>query len=66
MVKSGGDVVLAITRDITDRKRAEHEVVHQRDFLRTVVNTAQSIFCVVTTSTGPAVFPGDDLHSRNP
>jgi PAS domain S-box-containing protein len=49
MVKSGDDEVLAITRDITDRKRAEQEVLHQRDFLRTVVNTAQSIFCVVTT-----------------
>ncbi len=48
MVKSGEDEVLAITRDITDRKRAEQEVVHQRDFLRTVVNTATSIFLVVT------------------
>ena len=48
MVKSGDDEVLAITRDITDRKRAEQEVVHQRDFLRTVVNTATSIFLVVT------------------
>ncbi len=48
MVKSGEDEVLAITRDITDRKRAEQEVVHQRDFLRTVVNTATSVFLVVT------------------
>ncbi len=49
MVKSGDDEVLAITREITDRKRAEQSVVRQRDFLRTVVNTATSIFCVVTT-----------------
>ena len=48
MVKSGEDEVLAITRDITDRKRAEREVLRQRDFLGTVVNTAKSIFCVVT------------------
>jgi PAS domain S-box-containing protein len=48
MVKSGDDEVLSINRDITDRKRAEREVVLQRDFLTTVVNTAKSIFCVVT------------------
>ena len=48
MVRSGKDEVLAITRDITDRKRAEREVLRQRDFLGTVVNTAKSIFCVVT------------------
>ena len=48
MVRSGEDEVLAITRDVTDRKRAEQEVLRQRDFLSTVVNTAQSIFCVVT------------------
>ena len=33
MVKSGEDEVLAITRDITDRKHAEQEIVRQRDFL---------------------------------
>jgi PAS domain S-box-containing protein len=48
MVKSGDNEVLSINRDITDRKRAEREVVLQRDFLTTVVNTAKSIFCVVT------------------
>src|SRR5262249_58492981 len=48
MVKSGDNEVLSINRDITDRKRAEREVVLQRDFLSTVVNTAKSIFCVVT------------------
>jgi PAS domain S-box-containing protein len=48
MVRSGEDEVLAITRDVTDRKRAEEEVLRQRDFLSTVVNTAKSIFCVVT------------------
>ena len=48
MVRSGRDEVLAITRDITDRKRAERGVLRQRDFLSTVVNTAKSIFCVVT------------------
>jgi PAS domain S-box-containing protein len=48
MVKSGDDEVLAITRDVTDRKRTEQEVAHQRDFLNAVVNTATSIFCVVT------------------
>ena len=48
MVKSGEDEVLAISRDIADRKRAEQELVRQRDFLSTVVNTATSIFCVVT------------------
>ena len=48
MVKSGEDEVLAISRDIADRKRAEEEIVRQRDFLSTVVNTATSIFCVVT------------------
>ena len=48
MVRSGDDEVLAITRDITDRKSAEQEVVHQRDFLSTVVNTATSVFLVVT------------------
>jgi PAS domain S-box-containing protein len=47
MVKSGEDEVLAISRDIADRKRAEEEIVRQRDFLSTVVNTATSIFCVV-------------------
>jgi PAS domain S-box-containing protein len=40
MVKSGDNEVLSINRDITDRKRAEREVVLQRDFLTTVVNTA--------------------------
>ena len=49
MVRSGRDEVLAITRDVTDRKRAEEEVLRQRDFLGTVVNTAKSIFCVVAT-----------------
>jgi PAS domain S-box-containing protein len=49
MVRSGRDEVLAITRDVTDRKRAEEEVLRQRDFLSTVVNTAKSIFCVVAT-----------------
>jgi PAS domain S-box-containing protein len=48
MVKSGDNEVVSINRDITDRKRAEREVVLQRDFLTTVVNTAKSIFCVVT------------------
>jgi len=48
VVRSGDDDVLVITRDITDRKRAELEVLRQRDFLSTVVNTAKSIFCVVT------------------
>jgi PAS domain S-box-containing protein len=48
MVKSGEDEVLAITRDVTDRKRAEQGIVRQRDFLRTVVNTATSVFLVVT------------------
>ena len=48
MVRSGDDEVLAITRDITDRKRAEQELLRQRDFLSTVVNTAKSVFCVVT------------------
>jgi PAS domain S-box-containing protein len=52
MVRSGDDEVLAITRDITDRKRAESEVLRQRDFLSTVVNTAKSIFCVVTPEGG--------------
>ena len=47
MVRSGDDEVLAITRDVTDRKRAEQEVLRQRDFLRTVVNTAQSVFLIV-------------------
>jgi PAS domain S-box-containing protein len=48
MVRSGKDEVLAINREITDRKGAEREVLRQRDFLSTVVNTAKSIFCVVT------------------
>src|SRR5215471_20587831 len=34
MEKSGEDEVLAITRDITERKRAERELVHQREELR--------------------------------
>jgi PAS domain S-box-containing protein len=49
MVKSGENEIVSINRDITDRKRAEREVLRQRDFLSTVVNTARSIFCVVTT-----------------
>jgi PAS domain S-box-containing protein len=48
MVKSGENEVLSINRDITDRKRAEEEVLLQRDFMTTVVNTAQSVFCVLT------------------
>src|SRR4029077_3077905 len=48
LVKSGEDEVTLIMRDVTDRKRAEEEVLRQRDFLSTVVNTATSIFCVVT------------------
>jgi PAS domain S-box-containing protein len=48
IVRSGEDEVTLIMRDVTDRKRAEQEVLRQRDFLSTVVNTAQSIFLVVT------------------
>jgi PAS domain S-box-containing protein len=73
MVKSGDNEVLSINRDITDRKRAEREVVLQRDFLTTVVNTATSIFCVVTPegritrfNDFAATLTGrkDDEHSR--
>ncbi len=49
LVRSGEDEVIAMLRDVTDRKEAEDAIVRQRDFLRTVVNTASSIFCVVTT-----------------
>ena len=38
----------AIVRDVTDRHEAEEEIRNQRDFLRTVVNAATSIFLVVT------------------
>src|SRR5262245_54810119 len=48
MVKSGENEVLSINRDITDRKQAEQEVLLQRDFMTTVVNTAKSVFCVLT------------------
>ncbi|MGH3033889.1 MAG: PAS domain S-box protein, partial [Gaiellaceae bacterium] len=61
-VVSGEDEVVVIVRDITERKRAEEELerLHvelqarhrdlerERDFIRTVVDTAPSLFCLVT------------------
>lgn len=61
IVKDGDDAVL-IVRDITERKRAQHELerLHgelqarhaelerERDFIRTTVDSAPSVFCLVT------------------
>ena len=63
MVKSGDYEVLSINRDITDRKHAEREVVLQRDFLTTVVNTAKSIFCVVTPEGRARLAAAEDAMS---
>jgi PAS domain S-box-containing protein len=61
-VVSGEDEVVVVVRDITERKQAEEELErlhvelqarHQdlereRDFIRTVVDSAPSLFCLVT------------------
>ena len=48
VVRSGPDEVTTIVRDVTARHEAGEEIRNQRDFLRTVVNVATSIFLVVT------------------
>ncbi|TVQ10607.1 MAG: diguanylate cyclase [Leptolyngbya sp. DLM2.Bin27] len=46
IVTSGPNEVLAIVRDITERKRAEAEVARQRQFLQNVIDSIPSIIVV--------------------
>ncbi len=46
IVASGPDEVLAIVRDITERKQAEAEVASQRQFLQNVIDSISSIIVV--------------------
>ncbi|MEO1068759.1 MAG: diguanylate cyclase [Cyanobacteria bacterium J06638_6] len=46
IVPSGPDQVLAIVRDITERKRAEAEIANQRQFLQNVIDSISSIIVV--------------------
>ncbi len=64
IVASGDDEVVVIVRDITERKRAQLELQRERDFIRTVVNTAPSYFCVVEAS-GDVVRFNDTLAAAS-
>ena len=44
---SGGDEVLLIVREITARKEAQAALEAERDLVRTIVDTAPSVFCGV-------------------
>ncbi|MBE9140550.1 diguanylate cyclase [Nodosilinea sp. LEGE 07088] len=46
IVPSGSNQVLAIVRDITERKRAEAEIASQRQFLQNVIDSIPSIIVV--------------------
>ena len=46
IVTSGPDQVLAIVRDITERKQAEVEIARQRQFLQNVIDSVPSIIVV--------------------
>ena len=46
IVTSGSDQVLAIVRDITERKQAEAEIASQRQFLQNVIDSIPSIIVV--------------------
>lgn len=46
IVTSGPDQVLAIVRDITERKQAEAEIARQRQFLQNVIDSIPSIIVV--------------------
>ncbi|MGB3201685.1 MAG: diguanylate cyclase [Nodosilinea sp.] len=46
IVSSGPDQVLAIVRDITERKQAEAEIARQRQFLQNVIDSIPSIIVV--------------------
>jgi diguanylate cyclase (GGDEF)-like protein/PAS domain S-box-containing protein len=46
IVPSGPNEVLAIVRDITERKRAEAEIASQRQFLQNVIDSIPSIIVV--------------------
>jgi PAS domain S-box-containing protein len=47
VVGSGRDEAVIIVRDITDRKRQETALERERDFIRTVVNSAPGFFVVL-------------------
>jgi PAS domain S-box-containing protein len=47
LAASGGDEVLMIVREITDRKEAEAALQSERDFLATVSDTTPSLLCVI-------------------
>jgi PAS domain S-box-containing protein len=47
VLRSGDDEVVGIVQDVTDRKQHELQIERERDFVRSVVRVAPSIFCVV-------------------
>ncbi|MDQ3822921.1 MAG: PAS domain S-box protein, partial [Actinomycetota bacterium] len=64
IVASGPDEAVIIVRDITERKRQEAALERERDFIRTVVNSAPGFFVVLDLE-GSIVRFNDTLASTS-